>query len=94
MNIEELCEAADSLYQDINMDQIPTGRCGQMTTVGVIYDDDAEKRVMALYDGLTNFIEEEYARLKEDQALLNALRAEGVDNWEGWDSAIDRLEDD
>lgn len=34
----------------------------------------------------------EYNRLVEDSRLLNALRAGGVDNWEGWDDAIDALE--
>lgn len=33
----------------------------------------------------------EYHQLLEDQKLLNALRAGGVDNWEGWDDAIKNL---
>jgi hypothetical protein len=31
----------------------------------------------------------QYHQLLEDQKLLNALRAGGVDNWEGWDYAMD-----
>lgn len=40
------------------------------------------------------FIEEitipldKFKELVEDQKLLNALRAAGVDNWEGWDSVV------
>lgn len=30
----------------------------------------------------------EYIQLLEDQALLNALCACGVDNWDGWEDAI------
>ena len=37
---------------------------------------------------------EEYVRLLEDSQLLNALRAAGVDNWPGWDHALDMLEED
>lgn len=29
--------------------------------------------------------------LKKDQRLLDALQAAGVDNWEGWDAAMDIL---
>lgn len=36
--------------------------------------------------------EEEYEQLKKDSGLLNALRSAGVDNWEGWDYAIEMLE--
>lgn len=36
----------------------------------------------------------EYVRLLEDSQLLNALRAAGVDNWEGWDHALEMLEED
>lgn len=35
----------------------------------------------------------EYERLVEDSNLLNALRAAGVDNWEGWDVAIEMLQE-
>lgn len=30
----------------------------------------------------------QYEELLDDQKLLDALRACGVDNWEGWDDAI------
>ncbi len=29
-----------------------------------------------------------FKKLVEDQKLLNALLAAGVDNWEGWDSVV------
>ena len=35
---------------------------------------------------------EEYDELIEDRDFLNALRAAGVDNWEGYDFALDSLE--
>lgn len=31
----------------------------------------------------------EYDELLDDSHLLNCLRAVGVDNWQGWDDAID-----
>lgn len=36
----------------------------------------------------------EYQELLEDQRLLDALRGAGVDNWEGWDDAIDNLNEE
>lgn len=30
-----------------------------------------------------------YNDLVDDQKLLDALRAAGVDNWQGWDDAIE-----
>lgn len=30
--------------------------------------------------------------LEKDSRLLKALRAHGVDNWDGWDDAIESLE--
>lgn len=38
-------------------------------------------------------LESEYQELLRDQALLDALRAAGVDNWDGWDVAIESLGD-
>ena len=35
----------------------------------------------------------EYERLKADAEFLDALRAAGVDNWDGYDSALDILEE-
>ena len=32
---------------------------------------------------------EEYEQLQDDSALLSALRSAGVDNWEGWDQALE-----
>jgi hypothetical protein len=34
---------------------------------------------------------EEYERLLEDSEFLNCLRAQGVDNWVGYDDAVDML---
>lgn len=31
----------------------------------------------------------EYDQLEKDSLLLNALRNQGVDNWDGWDDAIE-----
>jgi len=35
----------------------------------------------------------EYEQLVEDSLLLQALRNAGVDNWDGWDFAIDLFEE-
>jgi hypothetical protein len=35
---------------------------------------------------------EEYDTLKEDALFLRALERAGVDNWEGYDDALDILE--
>ena len=32
---------------------------------------------------------EEYEQLQDDSALLRALMSAGVDNWEGWDQALE-----
>lgn len=31
----------------------------------------------------------EYVNMRRDQLLLESLRDAGVDNWEGWDYAVD-----
>lgn len=36
---------------------------------------------------------EEYLDLQRDSELLDALRVGGVDNWEGWDDAIEAFHD-
>ena len=36
----------------------------------------------------------EYESLLEDQKMLNALDGAGVDNWQGYDDAMELLEDD
>lgn len=36
----------------------------------------------------------EYEELIEDQKLLHALQGAGVDNWEGYDFALEALEAD
>ena len=35
----------------------------------------------------------EYEELLKDQRILDALRAVGVDNWDGWDDAMDIYHD-
>jgi hypothetical protein len=35
----------------------------------------------------------EYEELKEDANLYRALQAAGVDNWEGWDFAMELFEE-
>lgn len=35
--------------------------------------------------------ESEYKRLLKEHRLLIALRSAGVDNWDGWDTAMDML---
>lgn len=37
---------------------------------------------------------EEWASLQEDSRVLSALRAAGVDNWEGYDVAMQELTDE
>jgi hypothetical protein len=37
---------------------------------------------------------EEYNQLVEDQRILDALHAGGVDNWEGYDEALSGFSDD
>lgn len=37
---------------------------------------------------------EEHNSLIEDQRLLNCLTAAGVDNWEGWDEAMEMFHED
>lgn len=38
--------------------------------------------------------EEEYKQMVQDIKFLDALRAAGVDNWSGYDYALDILEED
>ncbi len=35
--------------------------------------------------------QKEYDQLIDDQKVLNALRAGGVDNWEGYDDSLESL---
>lgn len=37
---------------------------------------------------------EEWASLQEDSRVLSALRAAGVDNWEGYDHAMEILREE
>jgi hypothetical protein len=37
---------------------------------------------------------EEWAALQEDSRVLSALRAAGVDNWEGYDHAMQELREE
>jgi len=45
--------------------------------------------VSLLVERLRNPISMENNKIQEDIRLLDALRAAGVDNWDGWDDAID-----
>jgi len=48
-----------------------------------------EEIVVKHKDGSITISGEAYEELQNDQKLLDALRAAGVDNWDGWDEAID-----
>lgn len=37
---------------------------------------------------------EEYKKLLDDSEFLGALRAAGVDNWDGYDYALELMDDD
>jgi hypothetical protein len=41
--------------------------------------------------GLVTITFEEYNDLLEDQRMLDALMACGVDNWQGWDEAMEMM---
>ena len=43
---------------------------------------------------MVTITKEEYDELKEDSEFLGQLRAAGVDNWEGYEYALDKLEGD
>lgn len=43
------------------------------------------------YEALLDRAFKEIECLREDVKILNALRAAGVDNWMGWDDAMDLL---
>lgn len=43
----------------------------------------------AIQPGDTVVNAEELAELRRDAVLLNCLRNAGVDNWEGWDYALE-----
>ena len=45
-------------------------------------------------EGMVTITEHEYERLLEDSKFLGALMAAGVDNWEGWDYALEMMEDE
>ena len=40
---------------------------------------------------MVSITEDEYKELKRESMLLHFLKWGGVDNWEGWDDAIERL---
>ncbi len=42
---------------------------------------------------MEHFFEYAYPRLMEDRKVLDALSASGVDNWEGYDVAMELLRD-
>lgn len=48
---------------------------------------------MPVEDITVEISKKEYNELVQDSRFLNALRAAGVDNWEGYDEAFDILEE-
>lgn len=42
-------------------------------------------------DGTVTISEEEYNELKHDQEVLRALEGAGVDNWDGYDYAMENV---
>lgn len=40
-------------------------------------------------DGTLTISKEDFDSLMADSRLLNTLKAHGVDNWEGWEAAIE-----
>jgi hypothetical protein len=43
---------------------------------------------------MADYTEAQIAELEKDSAMLAALEAAGVDNWEGYSEAIQSLEDE
>ena len=44
-------------------------------------------------DGTVTLTADEYDELVEDQDFLDCLRGAGVDNWDGWDYAIEAYQE-
>ena len=42
-------------------------------------------------DEMVTIKKEEYEKLKKDSEFLSALLAAGVDNWDGYDYAVEQL---
>ena len=42
---------------------------------------------------MVTITKKEYEEIKEEAEIYRALRAVGVDNWDGWDFAMDLLEE-
>lgn len=51
------------------------------------------KEIEVLTEGTVTISKEMYDELVDDQALLHCLKAVGVDNWEGYDTAMEMFED-
>ena len=66
-----------------------------VVTVAAIAPQVIADRIVAALDiERVTISQDEYDSLKKDSEFLNCLRACGVDNWEGWDDAIDMLHED
>ena len=52
-----------------------------------------EKYKGGLMEETVTITKKEYEELKEDASIYRALQAAGVDNWEGWDFAMDLLDE-
>lgn len=48
---------------------------------------------LSLETEIVTITRKEYEDLQYDSEILGALRAAGVDNWDGWDYAMEMLED-
>lgn len=44
--------------------------------------------------GIVTITKSEYEELKRDSELLSCLEACGVDDWSGWDKALEMMDDD
>lgn len=44
--------------------------------------------------GMITIPKDEYDQLKESERLLEALQGAGVDNWEGYDYALELMENE
>lgn len=84
-NLQDLIHLTDKLLQDIrNVAGNKDMMAYSMKKAGERADEFLK------YNEIPS---EEFEKLKEDQKLLRALRGAGVDNWEGYDIAIDMMED-
>jgi hypothetical protein len=58
------------------------------------YDREEVEQKLNEWAELARRLERRVDLLESKERLLHALEAEGVDNWEGYEGALDRLEDE